>query len=233
MKYLLYSLFLIPLLSSCHFITGSGNIITQTRNVGNFKKISASHGFEVEFRYGSSPSVELEVDDNIMKYVDAEVDGDVLKIGISDHVNLHDAHLKAYVTGPDLFGVKMSSGSDFTSRDVIKRNGTLSFDASSAGSITTEIDAPEVSAEASSGASLQLSGRTKTYEATASSGSSIKSSDLMSENTNVSVSSGASAHVHASVQLDAKASSGGDIYYSGNANVRKTESSGGSVEKKE
>jgi hypothetical protein len=232
MKSILFSLAIITIFSSCHFVKGSGNIISETRNVGKFTRISASHGFEVEFKYGSSPSVVVEADDNLMRYVDVRVDGDALLIGISRHMSLSNAHLKAYVTGPAMEGMKASSGADISSRDVLKDAGKLSFNASSAGTITAEVDAPEVKASASSGASIQLSGRTKSFDAESSSGASVKSSDLMSESTYVVASSGASAQVHASVSLEAKASSGADIYYRGNGSVRKTESSGGSVEKR-
>ena len=86
---------------------------------------------------------------------------------------------------------------------------------------------------ASSGATININGKTKSHTADVSSGADIKTSDLLSENTTVTASSGASAHVHASVNLNAKASSGANINYIGAANVQKTVSSGGSVEKRE
>ena len=71
--------------------------------------------------------------------------------------------------------------------------------------LNAEIDAPKVTADASSGASITLKGKTKTYSAQASSGAKIRSGDLLSENTTVKASSGASAQVHASVSLNASA----------------------------
>ena len=233
MNQLLFLFAAILSLSSCHYTTGSGNIITEKRSAGNFKGISVSAGFDVELKTGPVTEVLVEADDNVIQYIETTVNGDILKIGIKSGHSISNAHLKVYLTAPVINNIKASSGSDVVVRDILKNDGKLSFRASSAGIIVSDIDAPEVEADASSGSSIELSGRTRHYSAVASSGSSLKCKDLLSENTNVNVSSGANAYVHASIKLTANASSGGDIKYYGAANVDKTVSSGGSVEKKD
>lgn len=221
------------LLNSCHFTTGSGNIITENRQVGGFTGIEVSNAFEVEVKIGAAEAVRIEADDNIMKYVRTEVSGNKLIIKVENLHSINNTHLKAYVTMPVLNSINASSASSVKVLDVIKGNGRLSFSASSAADIEAEVEAPEVEAEASSSGTVKLNGKTKNYKASASSGSNIKSADLLSETTIVDVSSGADAAVYASVNLDAIASSGGSINYSGAANVKKNESSGGSVNKKD
>jgi len=233
MKQFLFLSIISIVLSSCHYISGSGNIITETRTTGDFKRISASSGFDVEVKSGPATEVIVEADDNVMKYIETSVSGDVLKIGLKDHVSLSNAHQKVYITAPQINGIKASSGADVTVKDLLKNTGKLSFNASSAGTITTDLDAPDVEATASSGASIRLSGKTRTFHGSASSGADLIAGELLSENTVVNASSGANAKVHASVSLDATASSGADIGYYGGANVHKTASSGGSVDKKD
>lgn len=227
------SIALLLLFTSCHFTTGSGNIITENRQVGSFTGIDVSNAFDVEVKIGAAEAVRIEADDNIIKYVRTEVSGDKLIIKVENLHSINDAHLKAFVTMPVLNSINASSASDVKVLDVIKGNGRLSFSASSAADIEAEVEAPEVEAEASSSGTVKLSGKTKNYKASASSGSNIKSSDLLSETTEVEVSSGADAAVYASVSLDASASSGGSVNYKGAANVKKDESSGGSVNKKD
>ena len=231
MKQLLFLSVISIALSSCDMISGSGNIITQTRATGDFRSISASSGFNVELKTGPTAEIVLEADDNVMKYLETTVSGDNLTIGIKNNVGLSNAHLKAYITALQIDGIKASSGADVMVTGLLKNAGKLSFNASSAGTITADIDAPQVEADASSGASVKLSGKTKNFAATVSSGSNMKAGDLLSESTNVSASSGSHATVHASVNLKANASSGASINYFGAANVDKTVSSGGSVSK--
>ena len=117
--------------------------------------------------------------------------------------------------------------------DVIKDNTKLHFTATSSADIEAEVDAPEVEAEANSSGSVTLSGKTKNYTVHVSSSGDIKSSGLLTENTDAEASSSGSAYVHASVSLNAKASSSGSIDYRGAASVQQSVSSSGSVEKKE
>ncbi len=233
MKQLLFLSIILMVLSSCHFTTGSGNIITEKRVTGNFNGISVSSGFDVELKTGPVTEIIVEADDNIMQYIETTVSADILKIGIENMHSLSDAHLKVYITAPEITSIKASSGADVVSRDVLKNDGKLSFNASSAASIVTDLDAPEVAANTSSGASITLRGKTKNYHATASSGANLKTEDLLTENTVVTASSGGKANVHASVSLSATASSGANVNYRGAANVQKTVSSGGSVDKKD
>jgi len=223
---------IVLLLTSCNYTTGSGKIVSEKRTVGQFTALSASNGFEVEVKIGPVQEVTVEADDNLMKYIRTEVSGSTLKIRTEDLHNLSNAHLKVYITTPELKSITASSAADVKVLDLLKGTGTLSFNASSGAGIEAEVDAPEVNAGSSSGSTVRLSGKTKNYKAESSSGASIKTNDLLAENTDVSVSSGANADVYASVSLVAEASSGGEVVYYGAASVKKSVSSGGSVEKK-
>lgn len=233
MKNTLIILFTLVTLVSCQYTTGSGNIITETRPAGNFDGITVGGDFEVEVKIGPVTSVVVEADDNIMKYIEISTIGNTLKISTEDLHNYSDVHLKVFVTTPSLKTIKASTSAQVVVQDVLTGSNKLTFKSSSGANIKSEIDAPEVEADASSGASITLNGKTKTYSTEASSGSEIQSWDLLSENTKVSVSSGASARVHASVSLNATASSGATVSYHGAANVNKTVSSGATVTKTE
>jgi hypothetical protein len=233
MKQLLLLCTTLIVLNSCHVTTGSGSVISEKRQVGNFTGITASQSIDVEVTIGSVTDVRVEADDNIIKHVITDVSGGVLKIRIEDMVSLNNANIKVFVTTPGLKSIEASSSADVKVLGVIKSDGKISFDASSSADIEAEVDAPEVSAEVNSSGSVTLSGRTKNFTADASSSGDIKSAGLLTENTTASANSSGSVDVHASLMLKADASSGGDITYRGGAAVKKDENSGGSVEKKD
>ena len=221
------------LLNSCHYTTGSGNIISEKRSVGNFTGISVGGSFDVEVKIGPVTQVTVEADDNVIKYVEIRVSGNTLKIRTEGMHSMNNVHLKVYITIPELRSVKASASASVKVLDIIKEDGKLNFDASSSADIEAQVDAPEVDAEASSSGSVTLIGKTKNYAARVSSSGDIKSFELLSENTDVSASSSGSAQVHASVSLTAKANSSGSIDYRGAANVKKTVNSSGSVDRKD
>lgn len=229
MKKIVIIILAISVLGACRYKRGSGNIITENRNTGNFTGISVAGGFEVEAKNGPL-EVMVESDDNIIKYIRTDVVSGVLKIRM-DQINLHDAHLKVYVTAPEINNIKTSASSTVDGKDVLRSGQAIRLHASSGSEIKAELNAPGVFADASSGSQMDLSGKTRDFDLESSSGSSVNAKGLLSENSTVRVSSGATADVHASVTLNAAASSGGNVNYRGSANVKKSVNSGGSVEK--
>ncbi|MEP7166041.1 MAG: head GIN domain-containing protein [Ferruginibacter sp.] len=229
MKKLLIIVLSFSILVGCRYRKGSGNIVTERRNTASFTGLSVGGGFDVEIKSGP-PEVLVEADDNIIKFIETIVVGGELKIRL-DHINLRNAHLKVYITAPELNSIKSSASAKIEAIDVLKSEKGISLQSSSGSEIKAELEAPEITAHASSGGELNLSGRTRDLNAESSSGSTINAKSLLSEHTIVSASSGASADVHASLTLDASASSGANVTYRGAANVKKSVSSGGEVEK--
>ncbi len=219
------------MLASCMYKKGSGVIITQTKNFSAFTELNVGGEFEVEVQNGATQKVVIEADDNLMKYINVDVVNNELKIRL-DEMSVSDAHLKVFVTAPSINVIKSSAAANITVKDGLRSSGTIVLKASSGSDIKTSLDAPAVKTDASSGGKMTLSGRTKEFHAESSSGSSIVASELLSENSYVHASSGGNAEVYASVSLDARASSGGNIKYRGGAaNIKKAASSGGAVEK--
>jgi hypothetical protein len=233
MKHFLIVLLTVFTLASCDHTTGSGNIVTETRNTGSFDAISVGGSFDVEVKMGDALSVVVEADDNIIKYIETKVSGNTLKIRTEDLHSYSDVHMKVYVTVPSLKAISASASADVVGENILKGSEKLTFKASSSASIKAEVDAPEIETEASSSATITLTGKTKTHKTEASSSAEIKAFSLLSENTTAHASSSANIEVHASVNLDAKASSSGSVEYKGAAAVTKSENSSGSVLKKD
>ena len=226
-------IFLLPVLlfTACRYKSGSGNIVTEKRNTGSFTSISVGGGFEVELRHADVTELTIEADDNLIKYIHTDVSDGKLRIRLEE-INVHDAHLKVFITAPEINDINASAAAAVVVKDGLKSSGSIKLQASSGANIKTGVDAPGIVADASSGGELEISGKTMTLKATSSSGSAIHAKDLLSENTTANASSGAKINVHASLSLDATASSGGNISYRGGAtDVKKSASSGGDIEK--
>ncbi len=223
--------FVLLFFASCRHVTGSGNIVTEKKQVGAFTGISAGSAFEVEVHIGSPASVEVEADDNLMKLVNVRVNGDELRISLKESVAITNGHLKAFVTVPSLNYVESSGAANITILDLLKNSGTVTVHASGAAKIKAELDAPVVKAESSGAANLELTGKTRDFDADASGAGNIHASGLMSENAHAEASGAGNVHLYASVKLNAKASGAGNVFYKGGASVEQESSGGGSVQK--
>ncbi len=230
-KLLIIALSSIVLFSCRPSIRGSGNIITQKRTVGNFKGLSAATSIEVDVKIGSTYEVTVEADDNVVDYIKTEVVGGTLKIRYADNTSLRNANVTVHITVPTLEKLSASSSAKIVVDGILTNTSKIEFDASSSAEIEATVDAPQIAADANSSADITLKGKTQNFKVEVSSSADINAEDLLTENTTAEASSSGTAHVHASIKLDGKATSSGLVKYRGGAAVTKSESSSGSVEK--
>ncbi|MES2848640.1 MAG: head GIN domain-containing protein [Bacteroidota bacterium] len=233
MRQIAILLFILLSFASCRRVTGSGNVISEKKEVGNFTGISAGSAFEVEVRIGSPVSVEIQADDNLMKLIQVKVVGNTLRIHSKNGVSFKNGHFKAFVTVPGLDHIESSGAATVNVMDEIKNSEKIELHASGAAKIKAQVDAPKIDAESSGAANIELTGKTRNLDANASGGASIHASGLMSENADAEASGAGNVHVYASVKLDASASGAGNVFYKGGAVVTKETSGAGNVNKEE
>ncbi|MEP7141630.1 MAG: head GIN domain-containing protein [Ferruginibacter sp.] len=229
MKQLVFYSFALLALASCDQRMGSGNIVTEKRQTGNFKGISAGGAFSVEVNTGPVTEVKVEADDNVIKYIETSVSGNVLEIRTKHGIGFNNAHFKVYITAPEITSINSSGAANVKVNDQLKSAGKITLEVSGAAGIAASVDAPEISAEITGAGNMDLRGRTRNYSAEVSGSGNLKSGDLKSENTEVEVSGAGQARVYASVRLKADASGAGNIYYKGGGNVESKTSGAGSI----
>jgi len=222
---------LLFLTTSCMFdgVKGNRNVLTQDRTItSDFDAISVSNGIEVRLTMSDETSLSLEADENLHDLIITEVEDGVLRI--YSEKNIWSAKSKkVYVSASDIVKIKATSGANVRSENTISAD---EFDVrvSSGADVRLLLDVSDLICNTSSGSDARLKGTTGSFMANSSSGSNIKAKELTTQTCNADVSSGANITVNVTGKLNANASSGGGIRYSGNPeNVQKNSSSGGSI----
>lgn len=223
-------------LSSCvfdfvDFISGNGNVKVETRQISDFKAIEASNGLHILITFDKNLSLEVEADENLHDVILTEVNAGVLKVYTNRNIrNATSKNIR--ITVPSIEEFEVSSAADIKCENVLKVD-RLDISVSSAGDLRLEADAKEIRAEASSSGSLDLRGEANELVLDASSAGSIDADKLLAKSCRVSASSAGSASVWVSEELNANASSAGNIRYKGDATNKKIDvSSAGSVTQK-
>ncbi len=96
LKILIGSIVFLLVASACGFnvnlsnnsITGSGKRVTETRAVSGFDEVVLAGSGELYIEQGENEALTVETDDNVMKYVKADVQGDSLVLGFEDNVSV-------------------------------------------------------------------------------------------------------------------------------------------------
>ena len=215
MPKLIYPILLLLILSSCHAITGSGTIITETMHPGEFTGIKSSGSIDIEVKNGSTEQVEIEADDNVMKYIVTDIQNGVLDVRYKSHLSLMNSHVKVFVTAPEINKLVVSGSADIISHDTLQVSNKLESNIDGSGGIKVFVNAPSVTSIVDGSGTIELKGRTRNFNASISGSGDIKCHNLLSENTTVVIDGSGAAHVYASISLSATVSGSGDVYYSG------------------
>ncbi len=217
MKKIVFLLLLVSFGAGCHIsgigkgVRGSGNRVTEKRDVSGFLAIEVSGAYEVEITAQKERSLEITGDDNILPLVTTEVRGNVLHISSTKSFSI-DRPVTLKITVPDLEGISTSGASKIVASNI--KNAELDIDSSGASKIS-------------------VTGETKRLKIGTSGASNIEAKDLHAEKVSVQSSGAGYVSVYAAEQLDASASGAARIDYYGNpANVNPEASGAASVNKR-
>ncbi|MCU0362395.1 MAG: DUF2807 domain-containing protein [Bacteroidales bacterium] len=196
-------------------VYGSGKVVTKDRQAGSFSELKVSSGIDVFLRQGASESIKVEADDNLHEYILTEIRNGALNV-YSDNVNIRKAEKqRVYVTMKDISRITVSSAGDVVGESPV-RAGNLKINVSSAGDVRLEVYTKDLEIDISSSGNVTLTGESDIMEADLSSAGDLNAWDLKVREADLSVSSAGDANVNVSERLTARASSAGDINYTGN-----------------
>jgi hypothetical protein len=222
---------LLFLTTSCFLegVKGNRNVITQNRDIASdFNALHVSQGINVKLTMGSTTSLKLEADENLHDIIRTEVEDGVLRI--YSEKNIYSAKKRTvYLTATDLNEIKVTSGAEVATENTIKTE-ELKVSTTSGANAKLNLEVANVTCSSTSGSNARLSGRAEKLTVSATSGANIKAKDLEALICEAKATSGSVVSVYATQELDARASSGGNISYSGDPEiVKKNSSSGGNI----
>ena len=210
---------------------GSGNVVTETRDVSGFDKIDIEYPAEVFVRQGSSESLEIEAEDNLLPNLKTQVRNGRLEIFYrregGKHVNPTKT-VKITIVVKDLTDVNFSSAGEITIESLETDN--LDASLSGAGNLNLEqVELRSLEVSLSGAGSLTGSGTADNLDVSISGFGDFKGADLHSQDARVSISGAGSATVWVDNDLNAQISGAGSISYYGDASVTRQVSGVGGI----
>jgi hypothetical protein len=233
MKKALFTLF--TFISICSFaqletITGNGNVKKETREVKGFTGVALSGNINVELAYGNSNSITVEGDENLLPYIETNVEGGVLKVKRMNKIREFKTRNKliVYVSLTKLTELKVSGSGNITGNGDFSNDGKTDIALSGSGNINVGMNSfNETSIAISGSGNVTLKGKsTDNIEATISGSGNIDCSDVACNDVSAHVSGSGNIRVFANKSIDAKVSGSGSIYYKGSATNINLKSSG-------
>jgi len=226
---ILFSLFILAVFSSSVYaqVKGNGNVVKEERTVSSFKGLEVEDGIDVILSQGSSQSLIVEADDNLLEILKTEVSGGILKIYLEKNV-WGSKSLKAYVTVTELSSLSVSGGGDVSSEGVIEVSD-LKVNISGGGDLEFDTKGNIVKTEVSGGGDVEMGAEVKSMFVKISGGGDLELA-LKGGELEGTISGGGDAEISLENKLASFAmdiSGGGDLEMEGSSEKIKVDISGG------
>ena len=209
-------------------VKGSGNIITEERNVPEFNTVKLKGFGNVVLIKGERHSVEIRTDDNLVSLIETNVENGRLVISQGDY-NLKPTTLDFNITVANLKGISISGSADVTGESRFVSDEFLAK-ISGSGDMTLELEVANLESKISGSGAMKFSGKTDSHDADISGSGKINAFDMDAKNVSIKISGSGDCKVNATETLTAKISGSGDVYYKGKPQINSKISGSGSLE---
>ena len=220
------------LLNSCEIndrIIPSGNVTTEAKYFSGYDKLDVSNAFTVFVNFSDTEEIiEIEAEENLHTYITVRKVGDVLYIGLQDHVHIWgNATLNVYITTKQVVDYRVSGASEIIVDDKISA-GSVSIDLSGASNFRGDLEVDNANVYASGASGIELEGTANTFDANVSGASSIKDYNLAVNDLYIDLSGASDAFLTINDRIYVNASGASTLYFKGTGVIADQDLSGAS-----
>lgn len=203
----------------------AGGTVEESRDVSGFDEIETNGSIDVFVKKGSTFSVRLRADADVIDAIETVVTGDRLTIGLARGRYGRIKVLEAYITLPTLTELELNGSG---SLDVDMMDGdSASLSLRGSGDIEIEtIDVEDVSIELKGSGDIEAEGRCNMVDIELKGSGDIELDDLRCANAEVSISGSGDVEIYASKAFTGSVRGSGDINVYGNPDQTSSRASG-------
>lgn len=210
---------------------GSGKVITQTREVSGFEAVHVEYPAQVVIKQGSTESLKIEAEDNLLPNLKTQVKDGTLEIFYTrengKHVNPTKT-VRITITVKDLTEVDFTTAGELIIEKL--KTDTLDVSLSGAGNLNlNEIQVNTLDLNLSGAGSMAASGTADELDLNISGFGDFEGEELHGKEASVNISGAGSATVWAEDNLTAEVSGAGSISYYGSPAVTRNISGVGDI----
>ena len=201
-------------------IKGNGQVKTETRQVTTFSSLASLGSMNVEISYGSSNSITIEADENLLPYIETTVEGGKLTIKPKKNVNLRSSvKMIVHVSMTKISSLQLSGSGNMNGEGSFTNDDKTDVSVSGSGNLNLNFDSfKDLDIAVSGSGNITLKGNaTDNLSAHISGSGNIDCSGIRSNDVDAKISGSGNVKVYAQNSIDAKISGSGNVFYKGDA----------------
>jgi len=208
-------------------VSGSGEVVTRTREMPEFERILLNGSGRVTLVRAEVQKVEIKTDENILPLIKTEVRGDVLEIS-HENYNLRPTALEIQLGLKRLRCVTISGSGDVSGQSAFEAED-FQVEINGSGDMDLALAASHLSTVINGSGSVALTGKAAEHQATINGSGGIRAFGLESKKASISISGSGDCNLCAYESLTANISGSGDVLYTGSPRVESRVKGSGSV----
>lgn len=190
----------------------------QDRKLSGFHVVASTGSFDVVLKQGSSESVKVEADAEVINEIITEVRNGTLTIRSKNTRNWsniwNNRKITIYVVAKDLNSVVLSGSGDLRMENQFNTN-KLELRLSGSGDFKGAVNVKTLEASLSGSGDFSISGKADESTISISGSGDYRGGDLMTKSTAIRVSGSGDANIYTSEKVEASVSGSGDVHYGG------------------
>ena len=211
-------------------IYGSGNQVTQNREVESFTEIEVGGSIKLVLKQDSNPSLRVVADDNIQERIDARVQGNKLIIDMDNNL-CESGPITVYATARTWEGIDASGAVEVIS-DGLLSGDRFKLDLSGSTKVKLNLNTGEMRTDASGATEVLLKGQARSHEIEISGSGEVEALDFVVGDYDIRTSGASELKINALNDLKVRSSGSSEISYRGNPkNVTNNNSGASSLNK--
>ncbi|WP_028889619.1 head GIN domain-containing protein [Tenacibaculum ovolyticum] len=207
-------------------VKGNGKIITKTRSISKFDKVSVGGSFDVNLVAGTEGKITLKGEENLLPYIETTVKNGKLKVQFKENTNIRTTkRLIVTIAFESIDAVSLGGSGDVSVQKVIKSD-EVSISIGGSGSITANIDVNTLKASIGGSGNIKLKGTTNNLKCSIAGSGNIKAYDLDTETLKASIAGSGNIQTTVNNKIKATVAGSGSVHYKGNPTNISTNSIG-------
>lgn len=214
-------------------IKGNGKLITENRNISDYDKIDVAGSFEVKLVKGKEGAISITSDENLMEYIETEVENGHLKIHPKKGYQLKSTKTILITVPFEMVdAISLAGSGNVSSTDVLNAED-LNLNLAGSGGLDLPVSTKKLTSHIAGSGNINLSGNTEVLKCEIAGSGNLEGATLKATATHVNIAGSGNVKIHAVSEIHANIVGSGDVIYTGNPAIEKSKSVGsGSIRKK-
>jgi len=209
-------------------VRGNGNVVKKDLDLPEIDAFSLSFNGDVYVRQGDEQSVTVEMEENLLEYLNTEVRDGKWRIKFDKNVRTR-RDVKIYLTVRDLQEAYISGSGSIVGENTFRNLGNVEVGVSGSGDIKLDLEGEDIDISVSGSGDIVLTGQADQIDIGISGSGDVRCHELVAAVGKVRISGSGDVTIHATENLQVRTSGSGDVEYKGTPRLSAKSSGSGDI----